>query len=51
MGKVYSVISRQVQRFNVENRAHRIISQNKPAPAPKYPATLEELERIAKGAY
>ncbi|KDR08215.1 protein NDUFAF4 homolog [Zootermopsis nevadensis] len=46
MGKVLSVIQRKVYRFNAENRAHRIISKDKPTPAPRYPSTIKELETI-----
>jgi len=49
MGKVLSVIQRQVNRFNIENRAHRVISKDKPIPAPKYPSTIQELETIKSG--
>ncbi|KAF4520446.1 hypothetical protein B566_EDAN004018 [Ephemera danica] len=48
MGKVLSVIPRRVQRFNIENRAHKVISKDKPTPAPKHPGTTEYLENFAK---
>lgn len=51
MGKVLSVIQRQVNRFNVENRAHRVISKEKPIPAPKYQSTIKELEAIKSGGF
>lgn len=51
MGKVLSVIQRKVNRFNVENRAHRVISKDKPTPAPKYPSTIKELETIKSGGF
>lgn len=54
MGKVFSVargvVVGKIQRFNVENRAHRVISQDKPKPAPKYEANVKDLERMLKGA-
>ncbi|XP_055595635.1 protein NDUFAF4 homolog [Uranotaenia lowii] len=46
MGKVLSVISRQANRFNVENRAEKVISQNKPKPAPTFSSNQKDLERI-----
>lgn len=46
MGKVMSLVVRKVNRFNVENRAHKIISQDKPVPAPKYESNVQELERV-----
>ncbi|XP_050075640.1 protein NDUFAF4 homolog [Anopheles maculipalpis] len=48
MGKAMSVVGRQVQRFNVENRAQKVISQAKPKPAPKYESNLRDLERVLK---
>ncbi|XP_053675498.1 protein NDUFAF4 homolog isoform X2 [Anopheles nili] len=48
MGKVMSVVGRQVQRFNVENRAQKVISQAKPKPAPKFESNLRDLERVLK---
>ncbi|XP_025263488.1 protein NDUFAF4 homolog [Camponotus floridanus] len=39
MGKVYSMLIRPIRTFNIENRATRIISREKPIPAPQYPST------------
>lgn len=49
MGKVMSVALAKAQRFNVENRAHRIISMDKPKAAPKFESNLIDLERVLKG--
>lgn len=49
MGKVLSIALRKAQRFNVENRAQRVISQPKPKPAPKYESNLKDLEKILRG--
>lgn len=49
MGKVFSMISRPVKNFNIESRAHKIISQEKPVPAPKHKASIEQAERILRG--
>lgn len=49
MGKVLSVAAGKVQRFNVENRAQKVISRDKPTPAPKFEANIKDLERILKG--
>lgn len=53
MGKVFSVVAKYsrfpAQRFNVENRAHRVISQDKPKPAPKFEANIKDLERVLRG--
>ena len=49
MGKVMSVMGRQVQRFNVENRAHKVISQDKATAAPKYKSNIKDLDKVLKG--
>lgn len=49
MGKVLSVIQRKANRFNIESRAHKLISKDKPTPAPKHPSTIQELENIQSG--
>lgn len=49
MGKVLSVATRPFRNFNIENRAHKIISKEKPTPAPLHAANLKEAERILKG--
>uniref|UniRef100_A0A8D8D2R8 Protein NDUFAF4 homolog n=1 Tax=Culex pipiens TaxID=7175 RepID=A0A8D8D2R8_CULPI len=46
MGVVQSLVSRQFNKFNVENRAQKIISQDKPKPAPKFDSNLRDLERV-----
>jgi NADH dehydrogenase [ubiquinone] 1 alpha subcomplex assembly factor 4 len=49
MGKVLSVATAKVQRFNVENRAHRFLAQEKVRPAPKFESNVKDLERVLKG--
>lgn len=49
ISKMYSVTLREARKYNVEKRAEKIISKEKPAPAPKYPSTLLELERLKEG--
>lgn len=49
MGKVMSVVAGKMQRFNIENRAQKIISQDKPVPAPKYESNIKDLERMLRG--
>ncbi len=44
-----SVAARKANKFNVENRAHKIISQDKPVPAPKYDSNVKDLERVLNG--
>ncbi|KAM3961366.1 NADH dehydrogenase [ubiquinone] 1 alpha subcomplex assembly factor 4 [Aphomia sociella] len=45
MGALVTKALRPLKSFNIENRAHRVISKEKPVPAPKYPANLEDLKR------
>lgn len=49
MGKVLSTATAKVKRFNVENRAQRVIAQDKPTAAPKYESNIRELERVLRG--
>lgn len=48
MGALVSKALRPIKSFNIENRAHRVISKEKPNVAPSYPSTIEELKRIKK---
>lgn len=49
MGKVLSVLSKPVRNFNIENRAHKVISKEKPIPAPKHKINLDEYQSVLKG--
>lgn len=49
MGKVMSVITRPIKNYNVEHRAHRIISKEKPTAAPHYQSDIEQVEKLLKG--
>lgn len=51
MGKVMSVAARKANRFNVENRAHRVLEREKPIPAPKYESNLRDMERTLQSKY
>lgn len=51
MGKVMSVVARKANRFNVENRAHRVLEREKPVPAPKYESNLRDMERTLQSKY
>lgn len=46
MGALVSKALRPIKSFNIENRAHRVISKEKPNVAPSYPSTIEELKRV-----
>ncbi|XP_048001003.1 protein NDUFAF4 homolog [Leguminivora glycinivorella] len=45
MGALAAKALRPIKSFNIENRAHRVISKEKPTPAPRYAANLEDLKR------
>ncbi|CAK1591176.1 unnamed protein product [Parnassius mnemosyne] len=45
MGALLTKALRPIKSFNIENRAHRVISKEKPVPAPKYEANIEDLKR------
>ncbi|CAH1118793.1 unnamed protein product [Phaedon cochleariae] len=48
MGKAFSMISNPFRNFNVESRAHKIISQPKPIPAPRHEKDEADLQRLIK---
>ncbi|XP_014086802.1 protein NDUFAF4 homolog [Bactrocera oleae] len=45
MGKVMSMVANKMNRFNVENRAHRILERDKPVPAPKFESNIQDMQR------
>lgn len=49
MGKVFSMLTRPIRNFNVESRAHKIISKEKPNAAPLHKSNLEEAQRLLRG--
>ncbi|XP_017882531.1 protein NDUFAF4 homolog [Ceratina calcarata] len=48
MGKAYSLLLRPFRNFNVESRAQRIISQDKPTPAPHHPSVQKQKAIVEK---
>ncbi|KAJ8920525.1 hypothetical protein NQ315_005394 [Exocentrus adspersus] len=48
MGKALSMIKNPFKNFNLESRAHNIISQSKPVPAPKHKNDQIDLDRLMK---
>ncbi|XP_054268594.1 NADH dehydrogenase [ubiquinone] 1 alpha subcomplex assembly factor 4-like [Macrosteles quadrilineatus] len=44
--KLTSLTLRELRSFNVEKRAEKVISREKPTPAPMYPSTIKELEQL-----
>lgn len=49
MGKVFSSVKHPFKNFNLESRAHKIISQPKPSAAPRFKKDQIEYERMLKG--
>ncbi|XP_030035200.1 protein NDUFAF4 homolog [Manduca sexta] len=45
MGALVTKALRPIRSFNIENRAHRVISKEKPTPAPLYKHNIEDLKR------
>uniref|UniRef100_A0A1B6E004 Protein NDUFAF4 homolog n=1 Tax=Clastoptera arizonana TaxID=38151 RepID=A0A1B6E004_9HEMI len=48
MGKVLSSLSRHVKIYNVEERAFKVISKEKPVPAPLHQKSLQEIEQLKR---
>lgn len=48
-GAIYSRLTRSLRTFNVANRAEKIISQEKPTPAPQYASTKKQKEILEQG--
>ncbi|CAK9820723.1 Protein NDUFAF4 homolog [Anthophora plagiata] len=48
MGKVYSFFTRPVRTFNIENRAERVITREKPIRAPEYASVQKQKEEVNK---
>ncbi|XP_018579512.1 protein NDUFAF4 homolog [Anoplophora glabripennis] len=48
MGKALSLISNPFKNFNLESRAHKVISQPKPVPAPRHKKDQLDFERLMK---
>lgn len=53
MGKVASRIAllNPFRNFNIEDRAHKVISQSKPVPAPKHKVDALNYEKILRGLF
>ena len=50
MGKVYSsFIKRPIRNWNVGSRADRVISQEKPQPAPRHKSTEKMIQEFTQG--
>jgi len=42
------MITRPLQRFNLEYRTEKLLNREKPIPAPKFDADVEALEKVRK---
>lgn len=49
MGNVASLVVRKARRFNVENRAQRVLDQDRPTAAPKFEANVRDLQKVLDG--
>lgn len=49
MGALASKAMRKAQRFNAENRAHRVLDREKPIAAPKFESNLRDMEKVLIG--
>lgn len=49
MGKILSILTRPVRNFNVEARAHAVISKEKPNAAPRHKVDQEQYRLMLKG--
>lgn len=46
-----SMVTKPIRNYNIESRAHKIISKDKPVPAPKHKSISVDYERILKGKF
>lgn len=51
MGKVISRFKHPFRNFNLEERAHKVISQPKPVLAPKHEKDQAYVDRLIKGLF
>lgn len=49
MGKAMSLITKPLRTFNVESRAFKEISKEKPTPAPRHKSDEYDVEKLMKG--
>ncbi len=55
MGQAVTALKRRalkpLQNFAVEARAERVISRDKPTPAPWHPTTVQKIAELSKGSH
>lgn len=44
-----SLITKPIRSFNVESRAFKVISQEKPTPAPRYKSDEQDIQKLIQG--
>lgn len=49
MGKVMSLIAKPFREFNIEARAFKAISKDKPNPAPRHKSDEYDIQKLMKG--
>lgn len=49
MGKILTTLKHPLRNYNIEERAHKIISQSKPIPAPKREQDQMAIDRLIRG--
>lgn len=49
MGVIYSRLTRPIRTFNIANRAERVISREKPTPAPQYTSQEKQKKLVDEG--
>ena len=42
------LITRPMQRFNIESRTEKLLNRDKPIPAPKYQTDIELLDKVRR---
>lgn len=49
VSKIYGSALREAKMYNIEKRAEKVISKDKPIRAPMHPSSVKELDRLKEG--
>lgn len=49
ISKIYGSALREAKMYNIEKRAEKVISKDKPTRAPMHPSAAKELESLREG--
>lgn len=49
MGKILSTLKNPLRNFNIEERAHKVISQTKPSAAPRHESDQKYFKHLMRG--